>query len=539
MNKKLALLIALVLSLSVISLASAEEFDIVINSGRVMDPETEFDQVANVGIREGEIAVITKDGLKGKETIDATGLVVAPGFIDGQQHDLETYGHRLMIRDGRTTIMDLELGVAPHKVADWYKRFEGKSIINFGATASHEFARAAVLDGFDDWKFYAAHDALKTRANQGWSVTRPTLEQGNEILALLDEGLRQGAIGIGSTLGYMRDGVSSREVFELQKLSGTYGRQVALHFRLTPGTDVEEVMGIQEMLANAAALGSPAIAVHFNNPGYNMVHELLVGMRKRGYNVWGEIYPYAAGSTSINAEFLEPEVWVDKLGNKYEETIQDIETGEFYTEQSRAEMIKKEPTRIVLVYKIPEEAIADWIRLPGVAVGSDGMPMVPNDDLKWDTPYDKLPNVHPRFSGSFAKILRLARENKIPLMQAIAMNSYNYAKPLGEMGLKAMQVRGRLQEGMVADIVIFDPETVTDNATYEKGTLPSTGILHAIVNGIVVMKDSEPLERFDAGQPIRFEVEEEGRFTPLSKERWIEEFYASPDGHGHHHYGGF
>ena len=513
----------------------AANYDIVINSGRVMDPETNFNAIVNVGIKEGKIAKITDKKITGKETIDATGMVVAPGFIDGQQHDLETYGHRLMIRDGRTTIMDLELGAAPHKIDDWYKRFEDKSIINYGITASHEFARAVVLDGFDDWKFYAVHDAIESRKKQGWSETRPTLEQGNKILALMDEGLRQGAIGIGSTLGYMRQGVSSREVFELQKLSGAYGRQIGIHFRLTPGTDVEEVMGIQEMLANAAALGSPAIAVHFNNPGYNMVQELLVGMRKRGYNVWGEIYPYIAGSTAINAEFLEPEVWVDKLGNKYEETLQDIETGEFYTEKSRAEMIKKEPTRIVLLYKMPEEALADWIRLPGVAVGSDGMPMVPNDDLKWDTPYEKLPNVHPRFAGSFAKILRLARENKIPLMQAIAMTSYNYAKPLGDTGLKAMQVRGRMQEGMVADIVIFDPKTVTDNATYAKGTLPSTGIPHAIVNGIMVMKDSVPLQRFDAGQPIRFEVEDKGRFTPLSKERWVEEYYVTP----HDHYGGF
>lgn len=198
----------------------AANYDIVINNGRVMDPETNFDAVANVGIKDGKIATITDSKITGKETIDATGMVVAPGFIDGQQHDLKVYGHRLMIRDGRTTIMDLELGAAPHKIDDWYKKFEGKSIINYGITASHEFARAAVLDGFDDWKFYDVHDAIESRKKQGWSVTRPTLEQGNKILALLDEGLRQGAIGIGSTLGYMRSGVSSREVYELQKLSG-------------------------------------------------------------------------------------------------------------------------------------------------------------------------------------------------------------------------------------------------------------------------------------------------------------------------------
>ena len=90
---------------------------------------------------------------------------------------------------------------------------------------------------------------------------------------------------------------------------------------------------------------------HFNNPGYNLVHELLVRMRDRGYNVWGEIYPYHAGSTALNAVFLEPEVWVQALGNKYEETLQDVETGKFFTQEWREELLKTEPTRQVIVYK--------------------------------------------------------------------------------------------------------------------------------------------------------------------------------------------
>lgn len=506
----------------------AANYDLVINNGRVMDPETNFDGIRNVGIKGGKIAVITKNKIKGKETIDATGLVVAPGFIDGHQHCIEPYAYRLMLRDGRTTIMDLEIGAYGPKLDEFYKRREGNAPVNFGVSVAHEFARAAVLDRFSDWKYLYTPDAIRSRVKQGWSVTRPTLEQGNQILAQMDEGLRQGGLGIGSTVGYMRAGVSSREIFELQRLAGKYGRYIDMHFRLTPGDDVQEVMGIQEMLANAAALGAPAIAAHFNNPGYNMVHELLVRMRSKGYNVWGEIYPYNAGSTALNAVFLEPEVWVKGLGNKYEKTIQDVTTGEFYTQKSREEMLKKEPTRAVIVYKTPEEWVAEWVKMKGVAIGSDGMPLLPDDGLTWDTPYDKLPNTHPRFAGSFAKVLRLARENNIPLMQAVSMTSYNYAKPLGDMGLKAMQLRGRMQEGVVADITMFDPKTVTDNATFAKGTLPSTGIPHVIVNGIIVMKDSEPLKRFDAGQPIRFEVQKKGRFEPLTKEGWTKTFYASP-----------
>ena len=160
---------------------------------------------------------------------------------------------------------------------------------------------------------------------------------------MIDVGLAAGAIGMGSTFGYMRDGVSAREVFELQRLAGLYGRPSAFHFRYTPGTDTSEANGIQEFLANAASLGAPAIACHFNNPGYNLVHELLVRMRGRGMNVWGELYPYAAGSTALNAVLLGPEVWVDQLGYGYEDTIQDALTGAFYTDETRAEMLKTEP----------------------------------------------------------------------------------------------------------------------------------------------------------------------------------------------------
>jgi hypothetical protein len=514
--------------LGMTSVAGAQDYDLVINNGRVMDPETKYDAVSNVGIKDGRITVITKQPITGSETIDATGLVVAPGFIDGHVHGMEPYLYRLMLRDGRTTMLDLEIGAHGPKLNEWYMRREGKSQLNYGVAVAHEFARAEVIDGFKDWKYLYTPDAGISRATKtGWSNTRPTLEQGNKILALIDEGLAQGGLGIGSTVGYMREGVSAREIFELQKLGGLYGRSIGMHFRYTPGDDTGETNGIQEMLANAAALGAPAIALHFNNPGYNMVHELLVRMRERGYNVWGEIYPYSAGSTALNAVFLEPEVWVKALGHKYEDTVQDVATGEFYTQKSREEMLKKEPTRLVVVYKIPESAVVDWIKMPGVAIGSDGMPLVPDDNLTWDTPYEDLPNTHPRTSGTFAKVLRLARENNIPLMQAVSMTSYNYAKPLGDMGLKSMQLRGRMQVGMVADITIFDPKTVRDNATYAKGTLPSSGIINVVVNGVIVMKDQKPLKGVNPGQPIRFEPAE-SKFEPLTIEGWNNTYYASP-----------
>jgi N-acyl-D-glutamate deacylase len=85
---------------------------------------------------------------------------------------------------------------------------------------------------------------------------------------------------------------------------------------------------------------------------------------------------------------------------------------------------------------------------------------------------------------------------------------------------------------IMADITIFDPQTVNDNATYAKGTLPSTGILHVLVNGVIVMKDQEPLKDVNPGQPIRFEVQEKGRFEPLTIEGWTKRFYTVPQDFG-------
>ena len=243
-------------------------------------------------------------------------------------------------------------------------------------------------------------------------------------------------------------------------------------------------------------------------------------------NVWGEIYPYAAGGTALNAVFLKPEVWLDQLGHKYEDTLMDPLTNKFFTRATYEEMVKKDPTRIVIVYKMPKEDIVKWLKMPGVTIGSDAMPV--SSDISWDTPYEELPNNHPRTSGAHAKTLRMGRENNIPIMQSLSQLSYNSAKYLGNTSLKSMQIRGRMQEGMVADITIFDPENVTDNATYKNGMVPSTGIPYVIVNGTIVVKNSKVLKGVNPGQPIRFTPMEESLFEELKVESWTKAYMVAP-----------
>jgi cytosine/adenosine deaminase-related metal-dependent hydrolase len=523
----------LLLSCHLTAPALAEDYDLVIRGGRVMDPETNFDQVANVGINGNRIAVIVDGEIKGKETIDAQGLVVAPGFIDTHFHWTRPIGYKLALRDGVTTAMDLEAGVYGPRVSEWYAMHAGQSQVNYGTSSGHEFARSKVTQSLPDEDLLdAPYSVIKSRgAGTAWAEQVLEVDEINAMLGILDEGLRQGAIGVASTVGYF-PGASAREMFEVQRVGARYGRPTSVHLRHTPGTATTEANGAQEILGNALALGAPAVINHFNNPGWELVQELLVRLRAQGHNVWGEIYPYAAGSTTINAAFIEPKVWVEELGNQYEETMQDPLTGEFYDLEKYREVLAEAPATTVVLYKMDSLAIPDWCRLPGVVIASDAM-MMPGDwnaEPGWDTPFEEIPNTHPRLAGSHGTCLRIAREQDIPLMQILAASSYNPAKYLGAAGLGAMKERGRLQRGKVADITILDPASVRDNASYVKGTLPTTGIPYVIVGGKIVVRDSEVLKNVRPGQAIRFPVEEKPRFEPFSAEKWKSRYLVAPTG---------
>jgi N-acyl-D-amino-acid deacylase len=127
--------------------ASAADCDIAILNGRVLDPETMLDAVRNVCVKDGKIALITKDKIAGKETTNVTGHVVAPGFIDTHTHSSNKFNIKMSMMDGVTSGMDFEAGGL--NVAAWYDREKGTWPINYGTCASHELARMVVHDGLD------------------------------------------------------------------------------------------------------------------------------------------------------------------------------------------------------------------------------------------------------------------------------------------------------------------------------------------------------------------------------------------------------
>ncbi|MFW2372053.1 MAG: amidohydrolase family protein [Gammaproteobacteria bacterium] len=495
---------------------AAANYDLVILNGRVMDPESGLDAVRNVGVKDGKIAKVTKRKIKGKETIDASGHVVAPGFIDGHVHTVDIpLGQKAALRDGVTTTLDLEVGALP--VDRWYSVLEGKSQTNYGATVSMTSARTATFDPeyLEKTKSAALVFDIYTGVKVvGDTFSRvPTDDEIANILKLVDEGLKQGALGVGPPVGYLVDGTTSQEMIGVQKLAGKYGRFSHVHTRFSsqePPTSA--LMGFQEVIASAGQFGGGVIIAHFTAQSLALTEAALDyvdELRAAGIPVVLEIYPYNFGSAGngIGADYLKPDNYQKNMGRTYEDII-DTATGERLTKKKYEALVKSNPFYPVMFYNAKEEDMEKALAHPDVLIGCDCFPFADKDGKfvsDWDTPWDQA-NTHPRTTGAHGKVLRLTREKKLmPLMTAISKMSYQYAKFLEDNGVPQMANKGRIKVGADADITIFDPDTVRDNSSLDKGknALPTTGIPYVVVNGSIVVKDSKVLKGVYAGQPIR------------------------------------
>src|SRR6185503_106306 len=199
------------------SLLAAQTYDIVLQRGRVMDPESGLDAVRSVGITGGKIAAISVDPLRGKVEVDAAGLVIAPGFIDLHQHSQTPEAAGFKAMDGVTTALELEVGVSP--VSEWYAAREGKSLINFGASSGHIPARMAVMK---DTGGLLPRDGAMNRPS--------TPDEQTAIEAAVQQGLEQGGLGMGMGITYTPT-ASPDEILNLFYLAARFKRPVFVHMR--------------------------------------------------------------------------------------------------------------------------------------------------------------------------------------------------------------------------------------------------------------------------------------------------------------------
>ena len=488
------------------------QFDLAINNGRVMDPETGLDAIRNVGVKDGKIAIITDKAIQGVEVIDATGLVVAPGFIDGHCHAAnDAFAVKCGLRDGKTTQLDLEMGAWP--VDKWYSRLEGRSQSNYGATVGHFGVRD---DVFSNITYTSGNMLLETyKTKHQWSVHKASPDELKKILEKIEQGIKEGALGIGTPIGYATDGLSSVEVAEAWRIAGKYGLFATVHGRFSSfALPTEGLLGTLEAMACAAMHGAGLLIHHFHAQVLSQVEDaakIVDQAKANGAKVLLEMYPYTYGSSVISADYLRPESYSKDMGHSYGD-ISLVLTGEALTQETYDQGVKADPMTFILFEHCVEADMVKALAWPSVCLGSDGMPYTDDKGSKnaegfvtvpVDFPDDKA-IAHPRGAGTFAKAFRYVREQKLmPLMTAVAKSSYLLAKFMEECGVPQMAFKGRIQEGADADITIFNPDTITDNSTRQQGALPSSGIPFVIVNGVPVVKDSVVIEGVYPGKPIR------------------------------------
>ncbi|MBT7950406.1 MAG: amidohydrolase family protein [Gammaproteobacteria bacterium] len=468
------------------SSAYAASFDLVLEGGRVIDPESGLDAVRNIGIKNGKIVKISRHELKAKRTVNVSGLVVSPGFIDLHAHGQNNIANDFQARDGVTTALELELGVYP--VGKWYASRKNKAIINYGATVSHSISRALALHEVPpDHELDLFKDALAP------DISRKELDDAAllRMTDILNQGVIDGGLGIGVGLAYV-PGARRKEIFHLYQAAKSNSVPVFVHARVTSVVEPDSTSALQELIANSAATGAATHVCHIGSAGGVQVPTMLKmidGARKNGVDISTEVYPYTAAHTFIGAAIFAGD-WRKNIGMDYHD-LQWTLSGERLTEDTFNKYRKEKSEGMVIAYFMPEHIVAAAISHPGVMIASDGG--------RWEN------NVgHPRGAGTFARVLgRYVREQKLlSLQDALAKMTILPALRL-QSYTPMMLNKGRIKKGADADITVFDPLTIIDKASFEKPMQYSKGIHHVLVNGEFVVRDGESVRNTFPGKAIQ------------------------------------
>lgn len=461
----------------------AQTHDIVLRGGRVMDPETRLDAIRDVGISAGKITAVSAIPLAGDRVIDASGLVVAPGFIDLHQHRFDEEGLRLKAFDGVTLALELEGGVPD--LGRFLGHWAGRAPIHLGAAACHLCARVQAWGDDLPESVYGPHTTIADPPSDAPVIAAAAgPEQLERLLTALRRQLDQGALGIGLGLEYT-PGATREEVVALFRLAADYARPVYAHIRAAgpaePGSSIESML---EVLGAAAVSGAPLHVVHVNSMCMAQAPqclELIAGARARGLDVTAEAYPWGAFSTLLGSAVFSPG-WRERNAMDYG----DLElpgNGERLTEARFHELRGSAEPVIVLGHLNPPEVYDAVMRHPLVMVASDGLPG------------------HPRNAGSFARVLaRYVREQgSLTLMEALEKMTLMPARRL-EAASPGARHKGRLQVAADADIVVFDPAAMADQATYADADRPSAGVRYLLVAGEPVIDAGHWREAVRPGQ---------------------------------------
>jgi imidazolonepropionase-like amidohydrolase len=443
-------------------------YDRVIRGGRVMDPASQLDAVRNIGLMGGRIAVITTQAIRGRDTVDARGLVVAPGFIDLHAHGQTPETYRFYSLDGVTTSLELELGTSD--VAAWYRERSAGERINYGVSVGHIKVRMSVM-----------HDSGTLMPVSDGAYRAASPEQIGEIAKDIEIGLSEGAVSIGAGFPYT-PAATRDELLAVFRVAAKTQTPIHLHIR-------PSVAGLKEALSLAGETNAPLHVVHINSAGLAetpVMLEMINEARAQGHDVTTEAYPYDAGMTEIQSATIQ-----DTYRAAPDERLAELEwpgTGERLNRE-RFERYRRIGGPVV-VHTNTEQMVAVAINSPITIIASDA--------------YWQNGTGHPRTTGTFAKVLgRYVREaHSLSLMEAIRKMTLMPAQRL-EARVPAMRQKGRLRVGADADITIFDAARVLDRSTYREPALSPVGLENVIVNGVSVVANGRAVEGVVPGTAVR------------------------------------
>jgi N-acyl-D-aspartate/D-glutamate deacylase len=458
------------------SSSGTKDFDIVILNGRVIDPESNLDAVSNIGIKEGSVQLITNKDIKGRTSINAEGLVVAPGFIDIHQHGQDRENQAYKVMDGVTTALEMEMGTAD--VERWYREREGRALINYGVSVGHVPLRMKIMN--DPGGFAPVSDAVYKPASD---------EEIKMMKEGIEKGLKQGGLGVG--FGLMYTPAATRwEILEMFRVAGKSEAPCYVHMRYGGLKEPNScITALEEVISASAITGAPLHVVHVTSLGFGYtprILQMIKEARSRSIDVTVECYPYTATQTTIESAVYN-EGWQEAFGISYSD-LQWAETGERLTAESFAKYRKS--GGMVIAHSIPEDVVKSTIADAIVIIASDGMLSGGKG--------------HPRGTGTFARVLgKYVREEKIvSLSEGIRRITLMPAERLKGIA-PMMKNKGRICAGADADITIFDPETIIDQATYEEPARYSRGIKYVLINGIIIVKDGQLQESTLPGRAVR------------------------------------
>ena len=544
LHKSLSFLLTLLMPLAAAAQSSGRgDFDVLIKNGTVYDGSGRAPRRVDVGIKEDRIvAVGNLRSARARNVIDARGLAVAPGFINMLSWSTES-----LIVDGRSQ-SEIRQGVTTQIMGEGWSMGPLNERLKKQVVAEQDDIKFDI-----EWTTLAEY--LKYLEKRGVSQNvasfvgattirqyvlgdsdvQPTPAQLQEMRELVRQAMEEGALGVGSSLIYAPAFYArTEELIELCKVAARYQGKYISHLRSEGNEWIEAV---EELIRISREAGLPAEIYHIKAAGrqnwskVDRVIALVNAARRRGLKITADMYMYTAGSTGLNASLppwtmdggyealfkrledpamrqkiaAEVSTPSDKWENLYlaagsadrvllvgfkSEKLKPL-TGKTLAEVAKLrgktpvetimDLILEDRSRVGTVYFLMEEEnLKKELRQPWVSLGSDGASMAPEGVfLKSST--------HPRAYGNFARLLgKYVREEKvISLSEAVRRLT---GLPATNLGLDR---RGFLRTGMFADVVVFDPATIADRATFENPHQYSVGIKHVFVNGVQVLKDGE------------------------------------------------